>query len=368
MPPAPPFRGLRATGGGSFDVRAALRRSRSTLPAVVQIVVAATVAYGISHVLLGHAVPLFAVTITISSLGLARDARPRRVAENAAGVLVGIVLTELLLLVIGKGVWQVGVVILVTLLVARFFTAQNAFAISAATQGAIVMLLPDPAGGPFVRSIDGLVGGAVALLITALLPRDPIGLARADARRLFVELGEAFDVLVLALRHADVRRADDALSRLRSTQPLLDDWSATLESARSISRISPFLRRRLPMLDAQAQTLRYVDLAVRNLRVVTRRIDTSLGDGRRRAEVGDLIASIARATSVLGQSLDQVELRPAAVEALGAVARRLDPATLLPGAPVGESVLVLMLRPLVIDLLMAAGQSHEAARAALPPA
>lgn len=347
---------------------AALRRSRSTLPAVVQIVVAATIAYGITHVLLGHAVPLFAVTITISSLGLARDARPRRVAENAAGVLVGIVLTELLLLVIGKGVWQVGVVILVTLLVARFFTAQNAFAISAATQGAIVMLLPDPSGGPFVRSIDGLVGGAVALLITALVPRDPVGLARADARRLFAELGQAFDALVLALRHADVRRADDALSRLRATQPLLDDWSATIDTARSIARISPFLRRRRPVVDAQASLYRYVDLAVRNLRVVTRRIDTSLGDGRRRPEVGELVAAIAGATAVLGESVDRPEQLPVARAALAEVAERLDPAALLPGAPVGEAVLVLMLRPLVIDLLMATGLPHAEARAGLPPA
>ncbi|WP_345375386.1 FUSC family protein [Frondihabitans cladoniiphilus] len=349
-----------------LDLPERLRRAWSTLPAVVQIVVAATIAYAICHFVLGHANPLFGVTITISSLGLTRDARPRRVAVNAAGVLVGIVLTELLLLVVGKGVWQVGVVILVTLVVARFLTREAAFAIAAATQGVIVMLLPDPAGGPFVRSLDGLVGGAVALVITALVPRDPLGLARADARRLFAELEATFELLVLALRHDDVKRADAALGRLRGTQPLLDDWAATLDSAVSISRVSPFLRGRLPSLQQQARIHRYLDLAVRNLRVVTRRIDTTIGDGRRRPEVADLLGSTGRAVGALAESIDDVEKRPLARDALSAVARRLDPAVVMPGAVVGETILVLMLRPLVIDLLMATGLEHAEARDRLP--
>lgn len=358
---------MLAGKGTGFDVRQALDRVRTSFPAVIQIVLAAGIAYAITHFGLNHAVPVLAVTVTISSLGFARDARPRKVLENAVGVVIGITLSELLILVFGKGPLQVGVVLFAALVVARFFSANSAFAVAAATQSMFVMLLPDPSGGPFTRSLDGLVGGAVALLITALVPRDPLGLARADARRLFTELEPAFESLINALRHADVRRADDALFRLRSTQPLLDDWAATLESARSIARISPFLRGRLPVLTAQARLLRYVDLAVRNLRVVARRIDTSLGDGRRRPEVADLLSSLARATTVLGQSLEAVDQVPVAQSALSAVAARLDPALVMPGAPVNETVLVLMMRPLVIDLLMATGLDHAEARGRLAP-
>ncbi|MBF4575813.1 FUSC family protein [Frondihabitans sp. VKM Ac-2883] len=352
---------------GGFDVRASALRVRSSLPAMVQIVLAAGIAYSIARLGIGHPMPILAVTVTISSLGFARDARPRRVLENAVGVVIGIALSELLLLVFGKGFWQYGIVLFVALAVARFLSPTSAFAIAAATQSMFVMLLPDPAGGPFTRSLDGLVGGAVALLITALVPRDPIGLARADARRLFAELDPAFASLVRALRHDDVRQADAALDRLRTTQPLLDDWAATLDTASSISRISPFLRRKVPVIATEARILRYLDLAVRNLRVVTRRIDTTIGDGRRRPEVADLVASIALATSVLGESLEAVERVPAAQEALVAVGRRLDPAVVLPGAPVAETVLVLMLRPLVIDLLMATGLPHDDARSRLAP-
>ena len=342
-------------------------RVRTSFPAVVQIVLAAGIAYSIGHFALGHPSPVLAVTVTISSLGFARDARPRRVLENAVGVVTGIALSEILLLAVGKGFWQFGVVLFAALVIARFFSASSAFAVAAATQSMFVMLLPDPAGGPFTRSLDGLVGGVVALVITALVPRDPLGLARADAVRLFAELQPAFDSLVRALRHDDVRQADTALDRLRATQPLLDDWAATLETARSVSRMSPFLRRRRPVVESEGRILRYLDLAVRNLRVVARRVDTTIGDGRRRPEVGDLVAGIGVAVGVLGESFAQVERLPMAREALLAVGRRLDPAVVLPGAPVTESVLVLMLRPLVIDLLMATGLSHDDARNELAP-
>jgi len=353
----------RASGG--FDPRAATARTIASGPAVVQIVVAVSLSYAITHYLLGHAIPLLAVTITISSLGLARDARPRRVLENAVGVLIGIALSEVLLMIVGKGLWQIALVLSVALLVGRFFSSSSAFAAAAATQSMLVMLLPDPDGGPFVRSIDGAIGGIVALLITAVIPRDPIGLARADAEQLFAEVEQAFASLVAAVRTDDVRRADDALRRLRSTQPLLDDWSSTLESAQSIARLSPFLRSRLPHLRQQAVVRRCVDLAVRNLRVIARRLDTSVGDGVDRRAVGDLLESTARAVGVLGESLRDVERRPVAREALTAVARRLDPAVVVPGAPVTEAMIVLMMRPLLVDLLMATGLDHDEARALL---
>jgi len=349
----------------SFDLRDATARTIASGPAVVQIVLAVAGAYAVTHYALGHAIPLLAVTITISSLGLARDARPRRVLENAVGVLIGIALSEVLLMIVGKGLWQIALVLFVTLLVARFFSSSSAFAVAAATQSMLVMLLPDPDGGAFVRSIDGAVGGAVALLVTAVVPRDPVGLARYDARRLFDEVDHAFTALVSAVRTDDAPRADDALGRLRGTQPVLDDWSSTLESAQSIARLSPFLRSQLPDLRQQATVRRYVDLAVRNLRVVARRLDTQLGDGVDRSALADLLDSTARAVAVLGRSVHDVEQRPVAREALTAVARRLDPTVVLPGAPVTEAIVVLMMRPLLVDLLMATGLDHGEARARL---
>ena len=72
-----------------LDARMAGRRVWESLPAIVQIVSAVVAAYSIAHFGIGHAYPVLAVTVTINSLGLTRDARPRRVAETLAGILIG---------------------------------------------------------------------------------------------------------------------------------------------------------------------------------------------------------------------------------------------------------------------------------------
>ncbi|KLD31561.1 hypothetical protein TB15x_23530, partial [Xanthomonas perforans] len=104
-------------------------RVRESLPAIAQIVVAATAAFAFAHVVLGHPVPLLAATVTVSSLGLVRDARPWRVAETVMGMLVGILIAEVVLIVAGAGWWQIALAMTVTLVVARFLSPQPGFAL-----------------------------------------------------------------------------------------------------------------------------------------------------------------------------------------------------------------------------------------------
>lgn len=356
-------------------MRTRLRRLGSSVPAALQITVGATAAYCVAHFLLGHATPLLAVTVTISSLGFARDARPRRILETAVGILIGIALSEALLLTIGRGVWQLIVVLLLTLLVARFFSPNAAFAGAAATQSMLVLLLPLPEGGPFVRSIDGLIGGAFALIVTALIPRDPRGAARRDSRRLFSTIDESLASVVVALDRADEPAAELALQRLRRTQQIVDDWTASLDSAISIARISPFLRRHLPDLREQGRVLTGLDLATRHLRVITRRIDFVVRDGAPRPELAELVSQTAAGIRMLrsdtAATADTVSISTMgdsdASTRFAAVARRLDPAALVPDAAVTDAVLVLLMRPLLVDLLVAAGRTAAEARAELPP-
>jgi uncharacterized membrane protein YgaE (UPF0421/DUF939 family) len=337
----------------------------SIVPAI-QIVVAATAGYAIAHYWLGHSVPLQAVTVTIVSLGFARDARPVRVLESAIGVVVGIAFSELMLLLVGHGVWQIALVLFVTLLIARLISQSNAFAVAAGTQAMLVMLLPFPAGGPFGRSLDGLIGGALALIVTALIPRDPRRLARRDARLLFGIFTGSLSSLATALETADDRVADDVLERLRTTQPLLDAWSASLDSAAAIARISPFYRRQRPELEAQARVLRGMDFATRNLRVISRRIEFLVRDGVPRPLLAAVLTGLTTSVTLLGESLDDPLLSDTVRVGLVAIAERLRPDTVAKGAPVTDSVVILMLRPLLVDLLTAADYPEEKARAFLP--
>ena len=160
-----------------LNLRPQLTRLRGSAIAIVQITVAAAGAWAFAHYVIGHAAPLLAATVTISSLGLVRDARPRRVLETVVGMLVGILVAEAFVVVVGPGWWQLALALAVTLAVARFLSPYPPFAIMAGVQACIVMSLP--ATQPFSRLIDGMVGGVAALVVTALIPRNP---RREEAR------------------------------------------------------------------------------------------------------------------------------------------------------------------------------------------
>jgi len=345
-------------------VRRRAHRVRESLPAILQIVVAAVAAYGFAQIVLGHAVPLLAATVTVSSLGLVRDARPWRVAETVAGMLVGILIAEGMLFVAGAGWWQIGIAMLITLVVARFLSPQPGFGLAAVVQSLIALVLIS--GAPFTRLIDGLVGGAAALLVTALIPRTLRRTELRDADELFDALDVAMATIVRALRRGDRARAERGLERARSLQTYVDAWSGSLESGREVARISPFLRRQRGELQRHARVRESLDLATRNLRVVARRAAYLCADGQARPVPADLLAEIARGAALVRDALGDISAEPAARAVLVALARRLDPAVLLPDGGVGELNLVSALRPLTVDLLVATGMPFGEAQQLLP--
>ena len=349
-----------------WSLKESTQRLVESIVPTLQIAIAATAAYLLARFGLNHAIPLLAVTVTITSLGFTRDARPRRIAQTALGMVTGIALSELMLNTLGQGVWQMSAILFVVLLAARFLTSSAAFALAAGTQSMLVYLLPAPVGGPFMRSIDGIVGGLVALAVTALIPRDPRGIANKDATKLFEVFVESVEALQLALRTSDVKTADAALSKVRRTQPLVDNWRLSLDSAVAISRISPFLRKYRDELRGQLRLMRGMDLATRNLRVVVRRIDFLLRDGKSRPYLADLMDQTSDATQLLLAGVEEPERLQDAQELLVELIHQLDPKKYGIADQLREASVLLLLRPLVVDLLCASGMPEEEARAELP--
>ena len=350
----------------NWTLRTSLQRVLDSLPSILQIVVAATVAYSISYFLLGHKNPIFAVTVTIASLGFTRDARIRRVFQTAIGMVVGIALSEVMLLLIGGGIWQTSIVLLVALVSARFLSGTAAFALTVASQAMLVYIMPAPEGGAFIRSFDGVIGGLTALLFTAFIPRDPMGSASKDAGKLFSVFLNAVDALEAAVRTADVKVADAALVRVRGSQPLVDNWRMSLDSAISVSKISPFMKKHREELSDQVRLMRGMDLATRNLRVVVRRVDFLIRDGKPRAYLADLFAQISSATAVLAKGLEGPDALEDSRGMLLDVIHQLDPKRFGIADQLREASVLLLLRPLLIDLLCASGMREEDARAELP--
>jgi len=347
-------------------IKESVARVIESIPAVVQIVLAALISYSFAHFVLGHKNPLLAVTVTITTLGFTRDARPRRVIETSLGIVSGLFASELLVQIFGQGVWQLAVTLLLCLLGARFVTQSTSFALTVGIQAMFIQLLPLPAGGIWVRPLDGVVAGVTSLLLTVLVPRDPRGVARKDATALFDVFLESLDSLRTALRDVDVAKADETLVKVRKSQPLVDNWRMSLDSAVAIARISPFLQRTRFELNAQLRLMRGMDLATRNLRVFVRRVDFLIRDGVKRPYLADLVEQIFEATSKLKESLEAEDFRYAARDGYLEVIHQLDPKRFGIADQLREASVLLLLRPLLVDLLCATGMREDDARDELP--
>jgi uncharacterized membrane protein YgaE (UPF0421/DUF939 family) len=343
-----------------------LGRVIDSLAPAVQITIGALLAYSVSFYGLQHANPLLAVTVCITSLGFSRDARPRRILQTAIGMVVGIAISEIALIYFGAGIIQIALVLLLVLISARFISASSAFAVTAAIQAMLVQILPAPDDGVFLRTLDGLIGGVMALIVTALIPRDPRGIARSDANKLFDFFIETLQSLRLALRDANKTLSNQALKNVRASQPLIDNWRMSLDSALSISRISPFLLKHKTELRKQRLLMRGMDLATRNLRVIVRRVNFLLKDDVARPYLADLCEQIAEAVTNIQEGLTEPEELALAREQLLAIIKQLDPKKFGIADQIREASVLLLLRPLLVDLLSATGMSEDEARAELP--
>ena len=357
---------MNAAAGLSARLADGSRRLRDSVPAILQVTITAVAAYAFAVYVLGHDEPLIAAIVAITALGFVRDARPVRVLETVIAMTLGIALAEVLLIATGPDLLQYGAALALTLAVARLVSANAAFAIAAAVQCSLVMLVPAPPGGPFVRTLDAVVGGAFALAATAVIPRDPRRTAVRDGRRLIEEHVAVLGELADALRAGRTDAAGRALSRARATQPLVESWTASVDSGLPIARVSPFVRRSRFDLERLLVMCSGLDLATRNLRIIARRIEWVLRDGRPRPEIADVHARIATALALLADSLRDVSAQPVARQAFSEIARHLDPIAILPDGPVGDRNTITALRPYLVDLLTATGLELDAARSLLP--
>ncbi len=329
-------------------------RVRAGSWAAAQCGLAAAGAWAFSVHALGHPRPFFASVAAVVSLGLTAGGRLRRTAELSVGVAIGVATGDLWVSLFGQGSWQIGVVVFFALLLAVAINGGGLAVSQAAVQSVFVVALPRTPNSGFHRWQDALVGGAVALVVAALLPPDPWKDARRLRGRYLTELADVLRETAQAVRMGSSTGAAEALGRARMLEPVLLRWEAALQTGRETTRLSP-LRRGDSRVDAAL--VLGLTRATRNLRVLVRRAMVAL-------ETGDPLPV------AMPDLLDElaVILQPAtsdAIELLLVLAGKLDPASL--GAQsLSSQVVVAQLRVVVIDLLAGLGLDMARAREALP--
>jgi uncharacterized membrane protein YgaE (UPF0421/DUF939 family) len=243
----------------------------STRP-IVHTSLAAALSWLVAVELFGREQPFFAPIAAVITLGLTVGQRGRRAVELAFGVALGILIADALVLVIGTGTLQIALVTALAMLAARALGGGPLLVSQAAVSAVLVATLQPPTDGfSFERSLDALIGGGVALVVAAvILPVNPVTLIRRTAEPVIVELSATLDDVAAALEARDGELAERSLVRARDMEGLLADLSEAIEAAHESARISIRRRGAQESVREHAESVRNLELAVRNVRVVAR--------------------------------------------------------------------------------------------------
>src|SRR5215213_3369342 len=149
---------------------------------VEQTAVAATLAWSAAVLVLGHERPFVAAIAAVISIGAVTGQTLRRAAEWIFGVAVGLAVADLIMLAIGTGPVQTGMIVGLAMAAALLMRGGAMFVTEAGVSAVLVANLdPTTYGVSPDRFLEALVGGGVALAISALFPSNPSTRARRAA-------------------------------------------------------------------------------------------------------------------------------------------------------------------------------------------
>ena len=347
------------------NLRTRITRWRAKRWAILQCAVAGGVAFFIAHNLLGHQAAFFAPVAAVVSLGTSYGQRLRRVLEVAVGVSVGVALADLLVAGIGRGGWQIAVIIALGMSVAVLLDTGTLIVNQVAVQAIFVAAVVPAHGAVWSRWIDALIGGAVALVAAMLVPaeafRQPAVKAAAVLDRIGLLLRAAAGIVV----GEPGDHGFELLAQARATDALVVTLRAAAADGMAVIGISPFRLRQREHVRHVAAIVEPLDRALRSTRVLVRMTAVAAHRGRVIPEAyAEVIAEIASAAETIGAGLayDTVE------QAIPQLMRIADSTGHLPrGASVSADAVLVQARTIIVDLLEICGFTQMEATDALPP-
>ncbi|MCW2831267.1 MAG: hypothetical protein JWP31_1959 [Aeromicrobium sp.] len=335
-----------------------LRRWRTLL----RLSLATSLAFFLATHLLDHRqaffAPIAAVIVLIAGVGL----RGRTLFELVLGVATGVLIGELLVLGIGRGSWQMAVVVSLTVVVGTLLGLKG-LALTQAANSSVLLAAVVPAtgaGNPAItRFTDALLGGAVGLATILLIPRNPVRDIDREVQGFLTRLAGILSRTAQALRTVDASLADLALDEARAMQPQVESMTSTAANVTEIARMSPMRWKQREHVETYVATVRDLDNAVRDARVLARKASTLLRRGE--AVPPDLdvaIDALARAIGIFADDLSEHVDFDEARRELFAAARMASEA--LPGAmTMNSAAIAAQVRSLAADLLYASGSTRD---------
>lgn len=329
---------------------------------IIQVCLAAGVAWLIATRIAGHTEPFFAPIAVVLVLGLAIERRGRRAYEIALGVAIGIAIADLIVLVLGTGTWQMILIIGLAMSAAVLSGGGVMLVNQAAVSGVLVATLPAPdLADTTHRFVDALIGGGVALAANAITPADPVRLVRRYLEPLLSRLSGTLVDIADALETSDRDEIRAALERARSLDPAVREMKIAVEASQETVSLAPIRRRKKGRVSQLADAAEPIDLMIRNTRVLARACQRAIDlDEHIPPVVPDSIRDLATAVSRLDRHLGGSPARSATREAALRAAAKAT-AALEETSNLSVSVIVGQVRSAATDLLLGLGMSHEKA-------
>jgi len=363
----------RAWDRGRVSFRARGARLRSKSWHIGQCAVAAGLAWWLAHDVLGHPRPFFAPIVAVVCLGTSYGQRLRRVIEVTLGVAVGVFLADLLLLLIGTGAWQVTVLVALAMTITLLLNAGTLFVTQAAVQGIVVVTFAAAPGYALTRWGDALIGGAVALVAAAVVPRAPLRRPREEAALVVRRIAKLLRAGAQSADNGDAEGGLAVLADARNTDRLIRELQDAASEGLSVLTSSPFRRRHVGHVRRMVELVEPLDRALRNTRVLVRRMALTsyyhhplphayvllcedLAD-----VVDDLADELAAGHSVADPEAPVTDVRRGLLrigEGTAEVERVAD---------LSADVVLAQIRSIVVDLLQVTGMDVLEATDALPP-
>jgi hypothetical protein len=349
------------------NTEGALARLRVGSWPVVQTAVAATLAWSAAALVLGHDRPFVAAIAAVISVGAVAGQTLKRAAEWILGVAVGLTVADLIMLAIGTGPVQTGIIVGLAMFAALLIRSGIMFVTEAGVSAVLVAGLdPTTYGVSPDRFLEALVGGGAALAVSAAFPSNPSTRARQAARPVLEDLATALRDAAAALIGGNLELAEAALSEARRIDAPVARLREELDGGYQIARLSPPRRRHLGHLGSYVAAADQLDLAARDTRVLARGAVTLVREkGAAPGQLAEAILGLALAVEALAGYLERPDqaLDDARQFALGAAGE----ATLVlqRSNDLETSALVAQIRSTAIDLLQAAGMESSEALEAL---
>jgi uncharacterized membrane protein YgaE (UPF0421/DUF939 family) len=324
------------------------------------------VAWFIAHQVVGHPKPFFAPIVAVICLGTSYGQRLRRVAEVTVGVAVGVFLAELVLRAIGTGPWQISVMVLLGMSIGLLLNGGALFVTQAAVQGIVVMTLVATPGYSFTRWLDALVGGAVALVAATVVPRAPLRRPQEQAALVVRRIAALLRAGAQSALDGDVERGLAVLADARATNRLISELQGAADEGLSVIASSPFRRRHGSQVRRVAEIVEPLDLALRNTRVLVRRM--AVATYRQHPLPRSYVLLCLDLADIVDELATELS-DPAAASDVQASLLRLGEATseVERVADLSADVVLAQIRSIIVDLLQITGMDVLEATDALPP-